>query len=225
MTRLGGRHALIPVAGLAALAACPGGTAALAAIPSPEAAAIPRPAAVAATWTILPGGGVMAMPGKATFKDVATGSIFTCQSVSMTGTLKSGSGLSGPGAGSISAVTFTNCTSPLNLRLPLKATALPWHMNLSSESHGTVTGTIGHIRITENGPGCAFVIDGTGATARDGHVTFHYADGTGKLQVLTTGSGLRYFAVQGCAGLFHSGDADTLSVTFTLSPKQAITSP
>lgn len=167
----------------------------------------------------------MAMSGKATFKDTRTGSSFTCTSVSMTGTLKSGTGLPGSGAGSISAVTFTNCTSPLNLRLPLKATALPWHVNLSAESNGTVTGTIGHMQITENGPGCAFEIDGTGATARDGHVTFHYANGTGKLQVLTAGSGLHYYAIKGCAGLFGTGDLNTLSDTFTLTPKQTITSP
>src|SRR5579859_2282970 len=222
MTGAGKPRMRIPVAGLAALAACLGGIAALGAAPGPAAAV------AAATWTIKPGGSVMAMSGKATFKDTGTGSVFSCTSVSMTAALKSGSGLSGSGAGSISAVTFTNCTSPLNVRLPLTvvlpltATALPWHVNLSSESNGTVTGTISHMRITEKGPGCAFVLDGTGATARDGHVRFHYANGTGKLQVLTTASGLHYYAIQGCAGLFRTGDTDTISDTFTLTPTQAI---
>jgi hypothetical protein len=165
------------------------------------------------------------MSAKATFKDTATGSAFTCQSVSMTGTLKSGSGLSGSGAGSLSAVSFANRTSPINLVLPLKATGLPWHVNLSSDSNGVVTGTISHMQIVDKSPPCNFVLDGTSGTARDGHVRFRYTGSTGRLQVLTTGGGLHYYAVAGCAGLFGTGDPDTLSDTFTLMPRQTITSP
>ena len=217
MTRLGKRHARTPLG--AALVACLGVIAALAVAPGPATAV------AAVTWTIKPGGSVTAMSGKATFKDTATGSIFTCLSVSMTGTLKSGSGLSGSGGGSISAVTFTNCTSPLGLVIPLKAAGLPWHVNLSSESSGVVTGSISHMQMVDKSAPCNFVLDGTGGTARDGHVKFRYTDGTGRLQVLTTGGGLHYYAVAGCAGLFNTGDPGTLSDTFALSPRQAITSP
>jgi hypothetical protein len=72
---------------------------------------------------------------------------------------------------------------------------------------------------------CNFVVDGTSGTARDGHVKFRYTDATGRLQVLTTASGLHYCAVAGCAGLFSTGDPGTLGDTFALSPRQAITSP
>lgn len=210
MSRVAKPHARVLLAApAAALAACLGVTAALA----------------ATSWTVKPGGSFAAMSGTATFKDTATGSIFTCTSVSMTGTLKSGSGLPGSGAGSISAVGFTNCTSPLNLRLPLTAAALPWHVNFAAGNNGVVTGTISHMRILESSVACAFVLDGTGAAARDGHMRFHYTNSTGKLQVLTAGSGLHYYAVKGCAGLFNTGDPDTISATFTLSPRQAITSP
>jgi len=193
----------------AALAACLGVTAALA----------------ATTWTVKPGGSFTAKSGTATFKDTATGSIFTCTSVSVTGTLKSGTGLSGSGVGSISAVGFTNCTSPLNLRLFLKATALPWHVNLAADNKGAVTGTISHIQIQVTNPGCAFVLDGTGATARDGSLKFRYTDSTGRLTLLRTGGNLNVYNVRSCAGLVNDNDPLALSATLTLSPKQAITSP
>src|SRR6266568_4096811 len=203
MTRWRARPARALLAALAAaLAACLGVTAALA----------------AATWTIKPGGGFTAASGQGTFKDTRTGNSFTCQSLSLTGTLKSGSGLPGPGAGSIPAVGFTNCTSPLNLNLryPLRATALPWHVSLSSDNSGVVTGTIGHIQVVDKSPGCNFVLDGTGATAGDGHVQFRYTNSSGKLRVLTTGGSLHTYRVPGCAGLVNNGDPVTLAVTFTL---------
>ncbi len=210
MSRVAKPHARVLLAApAAALAACLGVTAALA----------------ATTWTVKPGGSFAAMSGTATFKDTATGSIFTCASLKVTGTLKSGSGLPGSGAGSISAAGFTNCTSPLNLRFSLKATALPWHVNLAADNKGAVSGTISHIRIQATNPGCDFVLDGTAATARDGSLKFRYANSTGRLTVLRTGGNLNVYNVTGCAGLVNDGDPLALSATFTLSPKQAITSP
>ena len=58
------------------------------------------------TWTIRPGGAVTANSGTATFKDTKTRQLFTCQSLSARGMLKTGSGLPGSHAGSISAVGF-----------------------------------------------------------------------------------------------------------------------
>lgn len=49
--------------------------------------------------------------------------------------------------------------------------------------------------------------------------------GTGHLKLLTTGGNLHFYRVRGCAGLLGSGDPATLSATFAVSPKQAITSP
>jgi hypothetical protein len=87
-----------------------------------------------------------------------------------------------------------------------------------------VTGTISHIHIAVSG--CASVIiDGTGATAHNGRVAFRYADSTGQLTVLTTGSNLHFYGTNGCLGLFDNGDPATLSATYAVSPKQAITSP
>jgi hypothetical protein len=56
-------------------------------------------------------------------------------------------------------------------------------------------------------------------------VKFSYTDGTGRLTTLTTGGNLHFYNVTGCAGLFNDNDPLTISGTFPLSPKQAITSP
>src|SRR6266480_2837070 len=71
---------------------------------------------VAATWTVKPGGAITAKAGKTTLTDKNTGSTLSCASSSGKGTLKHGSGLSGAGIGTISALSFSNCTGPLGLR-------------------------------------------------------------------------------------------------------------
>jgi hypothetical protein len=177
------------------------------------------------TWTVQPGGAFRARSGTATFKDTMTGNTFTCRSLSATGTLKSGSGLAGSDAGSLSAVGFRTCSEPLGPGLTLQATDLPWHENFLSYHGGVVTGTIGHLRIALLGPSCNAVLDGISATASDGLVKFRYTDSTGRLTVLTGGGTPHFYDVSGCAGLFTSGDPATISATFTLNPKQAITSP
>ena len=116
-------------------------------------------------------------------------------------------------------------TSARRLVFEMTATGLPWHLNLSSYGNGVAAGTISHVQIQMAGTQCIAVIDGTGAHARDGHVRFRYSDATGRLTVLTTGSGLHFFAVQGCFGLIHGGDPATISAIFVVSPEQAITSP
>ena len=207
-----------------------GGTAVLvAALGVPAALA----AATAKTWTVQPGGAITATSsGQFTLIDTTTGTVDRCPSATASGTLKHGSGLPGSRVGSLSAVGFTTCTNPgirdSDIKLPLQATDLPWHVNLSSynTATGVVTGTVSHIQIMSPGNGCEFVIDGTSGTASDGRVRFQYADSTGRLTVLTTGSNLHIYDVsQGCLGVFKDGDPITLSTTYAVSPEQAITRP
>jgi hypothetical protein len=179
----------------------------------------------ATTWTIKPGGAISSTATNVHFRDTTTGSIFTCTSVAFSGTLKSGSGLPGSGAGSISAATFTNCTGPLGVTFAITPKDLPWHLNLSSYSGGVAMGSISHMQIMLGGPSCQSLISGTSATANNGHVRFSYADGTGRLTTLTTGGNLHFYNVMGCAGLFNNNNPLTISGTFPLSPKQKITSP
>jgi hypothetical protein len=77
-----------------------------------------------------------------------------------------------------------------------------------------------------SGNGCTAVIDGMSGTASDGWLKFTYTDSTGRLTLLATIGNLHFWNVsEGCLGLVNSGDRARLGATFTVSPKQAITSP
>jgi hypothetical protein len=179
---------------------------------------------VAATWTVKPGGAITAKAGTTTLKDSKTGSVLTCTSSAGKGTVKSGKGLSGTGIGSITALTFSNCTGPLGLTFTVKTTHFPWHLNAVSFKTGVTTGTITGIHATLSGTSCSAVVDGTGATANNGQVTATYTNSTGKLA--TTGAGnLHIYNVSGCAGLINTGDATQFTGVYTVTPKQTITSP
>ena len=188
------------------------------------------PALAAGTWTIHPGGAITATSGKVVFTDIRDGrlfSTFACQSATASGALKRGSGLPGSRAGSLSAAGFTNCSNAGGERFVVQPADLPWHVNLSSydAATGVAGGTLSHIRITESF-GCTFVIAGTSGTASDGRVRFTYTDSTGQLTVLAHSGNLHFWNVSaGCLGGFNDGDRATLSLTFTVSPEQAITSP
>ena len=106
----------------------------------------------------------------------------------------------------------------------MKTTHFPWHLNAKSFKNGVTTGTITGIHATLTGPSCSAVVDGTGATANNGTVTATYTNSTGKLA--TTGAGnLHVYNVSGCAGLINSGDITSFKGSYTVSPKQTITSP
>jgi len=159
-----------------------------------------------------------------TLKDSNTGSVLTCKTSSGKGTVKKGSGLSGAGIGSITALSFNTCTGPLNLTFTVKTTHFPWKLNASSFKNGVTTGTISGIHATLSGPSCSAVVDGTSATANNGTVTATYTNSTGKLA--TTGAGnLHIYKVVGCAGLIATGDRSSFKGSYTVSPKQTITSP
>jgi hypothetical protein len=179
---------------------------------------------VAATWTVKPGGAITAKAGTTTLKDTKTGTVLTCASSSGKGSVKKGSGLSGTGIGSITALSFSTCKGPLNLTFTVHTTHFPWHLNAASFASGVTTGTITGIHATLSGPGCSATVDGTGASANNGKVTAKYTNSTGKLA--TTGAGnLHVYNVSGCAGLIHSGDASSFKGSYAISPKQTITSP
>jgi hypothetical protein len=179
---------------------------------------------VAATWTVKPGGAITAKAGVTTLKDSKTGSVLTCKTSGGKGTVKKGSGLSGTGIGSITALSFNSCTGPLNLTFTVKTTHFPWKLNANSFKNGVTTGTISGIHATLSGPSCSAVVDGTGASANNGTVTATYTNSTGKLA--TTGAGnLHIYKVVGCAGLVNTGDGSSFKGSYAVTPKQTITSP
>lgn len=183
-------------------------------------------AATATTWTVRPGGAITAKAGKTALKDTTTGSVLTCSSSHMSGTLKGGSGLHGTGIGSITTAAY-DCSMPVRLVLKLTPRGLPWHLNLVSYNAGTGVsrGTISHVELVFTGPSCSAVINGTSGTTADGVVAVSYANTTGKLTIHAAGGNLHWFHVSGCAGLVGDGHPATLSAAYTLSPPQVITSP
>jgi hypothetical protein len=209
---MGNRYARILVAGGAAvLVAALGGPAAL--------------AAATTTWTVQPGGAITATAGSLTLTDTRSGASDTCESSTMSGTLKAGNGLPGPGAGSISMAAFSGC-GHIGSR-DFAPRGLPWHLNLGSydAATGVSRGTISHLKLAFSITGCRAVVNGTSGSTPDGVVAVTYANQTGKLKILPHGGTLHWYHVSGCAGLLKNGDTATLSAAFTVSPKQDITSP
>jgi hypothetical protein len=184
-------------------------------------------AATTRTWTIHPGGAIHATSARFTFTDTTTGNVTVCRSSAASGTLKSGSGLPGSNVGSLSAVSILTCSGAAGPRYTLHPGGLPWRVNVSSynAAKSVAHGTVSHIHIALNGTGCTAMIDGTSAAAEDGQATFDYTDSTGQLKVLTTDGNLHFYDVTGCLGVFDSGNPVTLSATYTVTPKQTITSP
>jgi hypothetical protein len=184
--------------------------------------------AVLITFTITPGGAITATAGTTTLTDTNTGSVLTCTSSTSSGTLHSGSGISGTSLGTISALSFSNCTGPLSLTFTVTNKNFPW--NLSGTSYnaglggGTTTGFISKIKSVLSGPSCSADVGGTTATSA-GKVKVTYTNNTHKLKVLSTGGNLHVWNVSGCAGLINSGDATTFSGVYTVTPKQKIVSP
>ena len=184
--------------------------------------------AVAILFTITPGGTIHATAGTTTLTDTSTGSVLTCTSSHSTGTLHSGSGISGASLGTITALSFSNCTGPLSLTFTVTNSNFPW--NLSGTAYnaslggGTTTGFISKIKSKLSGPSCSAKVGGATATAA-GKVKVTYTNNTHKLKVLSTGGNLHVWDVSGCAGLINSGDPTTFSGTYTVSPSQHIVSP
>ena len=90
--------------------------------------------AVAATWTVKPGGPVAATAGKTTLTDTRSGVSLSCASSKGAATLKSGSGLSGTGIGSITSLAFNSCIGPLGITFTVTTSHFPWSLNAVSFS-------------------------------------------------------------------------------------------
>lgn len=206
--RIGG----LALAGAAVLAMAPG--------------AVSAATATATTWTVRPGGAITAKAGKNLVKDATTGSVLTCQSAHMSGTLQAGSGLHGAAIGSISTATY-NCVMPIGPPFTVTARGLPWHLNLASydAATGVSRGTISHLELVLTGPGCRAVANGTGGGTADGVAAVSYANSTARLTFHPAGGNLHWYHVTGCAGLLGDGDRATLSAAYAVSPAQTITSP
>jgi len=173
--------------------------------------------AAAATFTVT-GGPAFTGTAGATTLTVHHGTsnvAMRCTSSRVSGTVRNGTGLSGTDIGFINTVGFTGCS--VGGVLPSGVTPfLPWCVSVTSVDPitGVVTGTIGCIHVNLSATGCSATVDGTGPNAHDGFVNFTYDPRTGQLTL--SGGNLHLYAVNGCLGLFGTGDSVNLSATYII---------
>jgi hypothetical protein len=189
-------------------------------------AATPASAAAKKTWTITRGGAVTAVAKGFTLE--SAGGSLHCASSTVKAKLKSGKGLAGANAGTVTSASVTGCAL-FGYKVTISAGHLPWHLNLVSYNAAkgvtTVTLTGIHIAVAVPKFGCTAVIDGTAKAADNGMLQGTYANKTGKLTTLTTGGKLHLYNVKNCDGVVSNGASVAISATYTVTPKQKITSP
>lgn len=197
-------------------------------------AATPSLATTTTTWSVTPGGNFSGDSSSVTFKDTNTGVVITCSSSSISGKLRSGSGLSGTHIASITAFSFggsTSCVGPAGLNYTWTfGYDFPYYLNANSydaasgETTAHVTGLVAALA----GSGCNLTLWGTTSTT-PGKVKSEYINSTHKLKIITSGSTLHVYRVGGgcvAAGiLWNNGDPVTISGTYTIIPGQDITGP
>jgi hypothetical protein len=201
-------------------------------VSAPTALATPRPATPrlatapaplsTLTWTVTPGGSVTGKSGEATLTDTVTGTAITCKSMTLAGSLKSGSGLPGNGLGVFTKTASTGC-SFAGIPVTVSTSSPHWMLNALSYRPGVTTGTLTGIHFTIKGDSCSFVLDGTSATADNGHVRITFSNAHSHLTTLTAGSSLNSYNVSGCSGLTANGNPWTFDPCYILLPPQTIT--
>jgi hypothetical protein len=187
-------------------------------------AAAPTLATSAKTWTVKPGGTIAGAAKNVVVTDATAGQSVTCATSSAAGSLKTGSGLSGTGIGSITSIAFNNC-SILGMSISVTLTGtMPINATAYNATTKVVTETITKIHGSLNASGCSATVDGTAATANNGTVKAKFMDTGSKLKVLSTGSTLHLYNVN-CFGVINNGDSVNFTGTYTVKPAQTITSP
>jgi hypothetical protein len=164
--------------------------------------------------------------GPAVVTDATTGGAITCSGATGYLNIKGGMGLrSGLATGQ---PQFDSCTLPDGTTVTLTAgTALMTMTGLSydpSTHLGVTTGRWKGLQFFISGSTCSGVLDGTAAGADDGYLTYQFYNNPSWLILRKFDGNLHVYNVSGCAGVFSSGDAVTVSATFPFS-NMLITSP
>jgi len=183
------------------------------------------PANAAGTWTVSGGGTFTGTSTNSTLTDTSTGTQLKCTSSTATGSATNGTGLSGTNIGTISNVTWSNCSGPLGIKFNVTADGLPWHLNAVSYSGGVTTGTLTGVKAHIGGFGCTASFAGATSTTT-ATLDVKYNNSTHVLSVLGTGN-LHAYGVSGtCLGLINNNDPASYKGDYTLSPATlSLTSP
>lgn len=181
-------------------------------------------------WEVSPGGAFTGSAAPATFTDTTSGTVFTCTTSALAGTLKSGRELAGTGIGSLTSVTFSTCTAGGGRTFTVTTsatTASPWFLNVQSYDTTTFTTTasISGITASISGSGCSATVAGPTSTApgtAEASEIYNIFFATTTLSINPTGGTLHLWKVSGCSGLFSSGDSITVAATYTTSPPEYV---
>jgi hypothetical protein len=179
-------------------------------------------AATATTWSVSPGGAIKGAAGTTTLTDTTSGLAISCKTSTLTGTLKKGTGLKGASLGTITNVSFNNCSVD-GITLSISSGAVKWPLNAVSYKSPTTSGTITKIHVSISSSECSAVIDGTSGSADNGMVKVTYSNTTHKLSILPTGGNLHVWDVSGCLGAVSDGDSGTIKNAAAITPVQTIT--
>jgi len=195
---------------------------------SSTAIAGPAPYLAATTWTVSPGGSFTGKAVTSTLEDTASGATITCKSATVTGALKSGSGLPGKGLGTIKSLTFATCFLD-GVSFSVSSGAVDWSLNAATynpASGGKTFGNISGVHFAFSGANCSAVVDGTSGKADNGKVKFNYTNKTSALKIPYTGGNLHVWDVVGCSGGlggdFNDGDSVTVGTCPAVTPPQVV---
>ena len=181
--------------------------------------------ATAATWTVKPGGATTGKAGKTIVTDVTAGQSVTCTSSNTKGSFKKGTGLSGAGIGTVTSLTFERLFRARHEHLgddhrddAAQCALLQQDEEDREHDHHEDPWVV------VAPAGCSATIDGTGASAHNGSVKATYmqrhrqAEGAQHREQRCT-------CTTSTARRINNGDAVNFTTTYTLTPKQVITSP
>jgi hypothetical protein len=191
-------------------------------------------ASAAGTWSISPGGKYTASLTSGTtavLTDSAAKATVTCTASTTNGTLQTGTGLNNP-LGTISTTKWTSCTGPDGSTGTAAGNnaSTAWSLNGVSYSSGVTTGSItstgtgvgGTISLSSILGACTIVVGGTSAKPASASGT--YTNSTGVLAITGT-TNLVVTSVSGVCPGVATGQSTTFTASYTVSPKQTVTSP
>ncbi|WBB58761.1 hypothetical protein O7599_24495 [Streptomyces sp. WMMC500] len=176
-----------------------------------------------ATWTVSPGGPFTAHSGNTQLE--VPNALLLCTDSDAVGTLKSGSGLDGAGIGSITNLTFTNCSVAGVVFDVDTSVALPWELNVTGVDPANPDRVLGSIsgiiaKISDPDGICTATFAGPAGPTDEGEVTGYFDNATSQL-VVQDGDLTAHEA--DCLGIINDGDHAAFTGTYDVSPDQTIT--
>ncbi|WP_316574554.1 hypothetical protein [Nocardia canadensis] len=181
------------------------------------------------TWTVVNpngNGAFSAVSGQLTVKNKSGATVFTCPSLSSTGSLPAGTRTTS-GLGAIKSTNPVTCTSPDGTSWQGMFTAAAGPSNLTATSYSAATGTtsitngdqfnsINLVFRTAVGYSCAFWTHHTAMTYTNATSTLKATTAVVKLATDDGGATL-------CQGLFTQGETITFATEYKLTPAIKIT--